>query len=41
MKSQKVIQQRVGGEIENSDLAPGLDANAAIVDLLDAQSGLR
>ena len=40
-KAQQVIVQRVGSEFEELDLAPHLDAGAAIIDLLDAQSGLR
>jgi hypothetical protein len=41
MKSQKVIPERIGGEIENSDLAPRRDADTAVLDLVDAQFCLR
>ena len=40
-KSQQVVAQRVGGEFEKFDLAPHLDAGAAVIDLLDAQPCLR
>jgi len=41
MKPQKIILRRDGGKLQKLDLAPYLEAGAAIVDLLDSQSGPR
>ena len=41
MKSEKIILQRIGGELQKLDLALRAEAGSAIVDLLDRQPGAR
>ena len=41
MKSEKIILQRFGGELQKLDLALRAEAGAAIVDLLDRQPRAR